>query len=157
MNRFLAAKHGKPDFILFLEEEISYHNEWEIQRSSGLQSSYSAAHRPPPPTRRINGGSFYAGCILGWWQDGGHRYWPLGLTWGSGHFFPQSLLHAPSFMLQDFPSFSISQNGGSQTHSHIHHWKEIGVPMVGSDYSGSTLDLGKSHTSPANHIKLVFS
>lgn len=47
MNQFLAAKCGKPDFILFLEEEISCHHEWEIQRSSGLQSRYSAAHRRP--------------------------------------------------------------------------------------------------------------
>lgn len=70
MNRFLAAKHGKPDFILFLEEEISYHNEWEIQRSSGLQSRYSAALRPPPPHMKDKWRSFlywlYLGLVARW-------------------------------------------------------------------------------------------
>ena len=36
MDWFLAAKYEKPEFILFLEEEIIYHHEWKIQRSSGL-------------------------------------------------------------------------------------------------------------------------
>lgn len=36
----------------------------------------------------------------------------------------------------------------SQSHSHVHHWKGKGLAMIGSDYSGSTLDLGQGHPSP---------
>ena len=105
MNQFLAAKHGKPDFILFLEEEISCHHEWEIQRSSGLQSRYSAAHRCPLKNKwRVFLRWLHLGLVARWQP----QVLASGSLEGQGISFPgasfmlqascfkQTSLHAPS-------------------------------------------------------------
>lgn len=106
MDWFLAAKYEKPEFILFLEEEIIYHHEWKIQRSSGLWSRYSAAHKLPLKDKwRFFLFWLHLGLVARWWPQvlaSSAHLRASGISFPGASFmlqasyFKQTSLHSPS-------------------------------------------------------------